>query len=110
MNENKYGKPVRLKQKTLALLDQLIEKANQKEIGQKIKTDDIIFLGLKAVTDRSIKKLQSSSLTNEDKKNYLFQKYLKENPNATIDEFTGFMMSANFQKFLKQHNDFESLV
>lgn len=61
----------------------------------------MLKLALSLITDAEIKKLQSSSLSNEDHKEQLRQIYIKKVGPITKDEFIGFMMKPDFLEFIK---------
>lgn len=85
------------KKKALALQHE----ANNKPNGRKIKLDDIFELALSLVTSEHLKTLQERSMTHEDRKEILRQKYIESRGPISKDEFTGLMMTAEFFEFLK---------
>ncbi|MGE4233116.1 MAG: hypothetical protein AB7F43_07285 [Bacteriovoracia bacterium] len=101
---------VRLHPPTKDLIDRLLKEANDKAMGRKVKPDELIKLALGLVTDRHLQELKKSSLTNADRKKYLFQKYREKNVEASWDDFEGFTMTSDWPKFLKEHNGFEVAV
>ncbi len=101
---------VRLHPPTKDLIDRLLKEANDKAMGRKVKPDELIKLALGLVTDRHLQELKKSSLTNADRKKYLFQKYREKNAEASWDDFEGFTMTSDWPKFLKEHSGFEVAV
>jgi hypothetical protein len=91
---------VRLAAKERAAL--LLLAANKKRLGRKIKFEDMFELALGLVTEEHIKLLQDRSLTYEDRKEILRQKYISVHGAISKDDFTGFMMTAAFHEFLKE--------
>lgn len=94
---------IRVSDETKSLCDRILKKANQKKIGNKIKSDEILKLGLNLIKETDIKQLQSASLSNEDRKEKLRQIYVKKIGRITKDQFTGFMMKPDFLAFLNEN-------
>ncbi len=82
----------------------LLLAANKKKLGRKVKFEDLFELALGLVTDEHIKLLQERSLTHEDKKELLRQRYIELRGQISKDSFTGFLMSADFPEFMKEQN------
>lgn len=101
-NTNCVSVRVRNQSKEKASL--LLQAANKKKFGRKIKLDDLFELAINLVTDEHLKLMQQQSLTNEDRKELLRQEYIKSRGPISKDEFTGFMMSAEFATFLTEQN------
>lgn len=96
---------IRISNDTKMLCSRISKIANQKKIGRKIKIDEILKLGLILITDAEIKKLQNTSLSNEDRKEQLRQIYIKKIGPITKDEFIGFMMKPDFLDFINTNID-----
>lgn len=86
------------KKAALAFRDQ----ANNKAFGRSIKLDEVLELAVGKLTSEHVHELQEQSLTNEDRKELLRQKYIETRGPISRDEFTGFMMTDAFQEFLKE--------
>lgn len=99
---------IRISNDTKMLCSRISKIANQKKIGRKIKIDEILKLGLNLITDTEIKKIQNTSLSNEDRKEQLRQIYIKKVGPISKDEFTGFMMKPDFLDFIR--NNTESFI
>lgn len=80
----------------------LLAEANNKKRGRKIKLDELVELALGLVTSEHLKRLQEDSMTNEDRKEILRQKYIEMRGPISKDEFTGFMMSQDFAGFVAE--------
>jgi hypothetical protein len=80
----------------------LLGKANSKKFGRKIKFDALFDLALTLVTSEHLKVLQEQSMTNEDRKEILRQKYVEKYGSISKDDFTGFMMKPEYIDFLNQ--------
>ena len=110
--ENKIGKPntkVNAKNKSVRIslenqkkAEKILAFANKKKIGRKIKIDHVLAIALDLVTDEHIRKMQDQSLSNEDRKEQLRQKYIEAHGPISRDEFTGFMLTREFSEFLVQ--------
>lgn len=96
---------IRVSDEAKSLCDRILKRANQKKIGNKIKSHEILKLGLNLIKEADIKKLQSASLSNEDRKEKLRQIYVKKVGRITKDQFTGFMMKPDFLIFLDEHSE-----
>lgn len=94
---------IRVKKETRTVLEKLIQLANKKTYGRRIKVDDVLHIALGLVEKDHIQGLQNASLSNEDKKERLRQIYVKKHGQISKDAFTGFMMSSNFSDFLEKH-------
>ena len=68
------------------------------------------YLVSKSAKNCEIKKIQNTSLSNEDRKEQLRQIYIKKIGPITKDEFTGFMMKPDFLDFIKSIISFGELV
>ena len=86
----------------------LLLNANKKKLGRKIKFEDLFELALGLVTDEHLKQLQECSLTHEDRKEILRQKFISVRGQISKDEFIGFMMTADFQDFLNEQGATDS--
>ena len=64
----------------------LLVAANKKKQGRKIKFEDLFELALGLVTDEHLKQLQECSLTHEDRKEILRQKYISARGEISRDE------------------------
>lgn len=81
----------------------LLKEANNKNIGKRIKLKELIEFSLTLVTDEHIKMLREKSLTFEQRKEVLRQKYISIFGQISKDDFTGFMMTDEFSKFRKEY-------
>lgn len=86
----------------------LLEAANKKKLGRKIKFEDLFDLALGLVADEHLKLLQERSLSNEDRKERLREKYIAIHGSISRDAFTGYMMTADFQNFLNEQGATDS--
>ncbi len=99
--DNRVSIRIRGEAKAKAAL--LLAAANKKKFGKKIKFDDLVEIALGLVTDEHLKMLQKRSMTFEDQKELLRQKYIETRGLITRDEFLGFMMEPGFGDFLKEY-------
>jgi hypothetical protein len=97
-------KSIRVQLETQRKAERLLAVANKKKFGRKVKVDQLLNIALDLVTERHLESLQEQSLTNEDRKELLRQKYIETRGNITRDDFTGFMMSTDFVTFLTEQN------
>ena len=94
----KQASPVRLSFATKKQLDVLLEKANKKSFGKKVKPTDLIELALTLVDDQHLESLKQSSLSNLDRLEMLYDQFSKENPGVTKDEIIGQLLSGELTK------------
>lgn len=80
----------------------LLQTINKKKSGRKVKFDELFELAVGLVADEHVKVLQERSLTHEDRKEILRQKYIAVRGAISKDEFTGFMMTPAFHEFQKE--------
>ena len=88
-SKNSTGAPVRVSNETKKILTKLLDKANKKSFGKRIKPDALIATALKLVADNHLKKLQENSLSNADRLEMAFKEYKKGNSSASKDDFLG---------------------
>ena len=93
---------VRVSSETRKLAEGIVKTANEKPTGKKIKLDEVLQIGLGLVQQGHIEKLQENSLTHEDRKEILRQKYIAARGPISKDEFTGFMMTQEFLGFVAE--------
>jgi Rps23 Pro-64 3,4-dihydroxylase Tpa1-like proline 4-hydroxylase len=89
-------KSTRVHLETQRKAERLLAVANKKRIGRKVKVDQLLNIALDLVTEGHLKSLQEQSLTNEDRKEILRQKYIEIHGQISHDEFLGFLMSDGF--------------
>ncbi|MBX3034507.1 MAG: hypothetical protein KF865_11335 [Bdellovibrionaceae bacterium] len=108
-NQNKM-KSTRLSPETLRKADQVLQMANKKSAGRKIKLDQVLCVALDLVNEEHLKELQSRSLTNSDRREILRKKYSELHGPVTSEEFIGITMTPLFFDFLKEHGHIVSVV
>lgn len=102
-SENKnvtVGKSIRIGLDVQRKAKKILSAANTKKAGRKVKIDQLLNVALDLVTPEHIKTLQDQTLSNEDRKEILRQKYIAIHGQISRDEFTGFMMTAAYVDFL----------
>ncbi len=95
---------IRIRKDEYEMIDSIIKKANNKNIGKKIVPSDLFAILLKNVSDNQIKQLQLSSVRHTDRKKLYREVYVEQYGATTDDEFEGFVMSSDFLKFKKEHD------
>jgi len=78
----------------------LLNLANSKKAGRKVKFDQLLDLALELVKEEHIKILQTQTLKNEDRQEILRQKYIEMYGQISKDEFIGFTMTPAYVEFL----------
>jgi hypothetical protein len=95
-------KSLRMHIETQKKIEKLLYSANKKNLGRRVKIDQLLCLALSLVTSDHITTLQDQSLTNEDRKEQLRQRYIAIHGPTSKDEFLGLMLSPQFQQFLSE--------
>lgn len=96
------NKSVRISIENQKKADKVLAVANKKKLGRKIKLDHILAIALDLVTEEHIRMMQDQSLSNEDRKEQLRQRYIEARGPISRDEFTGFMLTKEFFEFLAE--------
>lgn len=94
------NKSVRIGLENQKKAEKILALANKKKLGRKVKLDHVLAIALDLVTEAHIKKMQDQSLSNEDRKEQLRQRYIIARGPISRDEFTGFMLTKDFSEFL----------
>jgi hypothetical protein len=95
---------VRIHVDTLKKAERLLNSANKKEFGRKVRIDQLISMALDHVTDLDLRLLQEKSMTNIDRIEVLRRKYSEQKGDISKDEFAGFMLTAEFLSFAQGYN------
>jgi hypothetical protein len=88
--------PIRISHGTRKLLQDIMDKANEKELGRRIKVDEVIAKGLSLICSDHISELIDNSLTNSDRVELLYMQYAK-NKNISKDAFLGKLLRGELQ-------------
>ena len=96
------NKSVRISLENQKKAEKILLLANKKKLGRKIKLDHILAIALDLVTEEHIRMMQDQSLSNEDRKEQLRQRYIEARGPISRDEFTGFMLTKEFFEFLAE--------
>lgn len=96
------NKSIRISIENQKKAEKLLAVANKKKIGRKIKLDHVLAIALDLVTEDHVKKMQDQSLSNEDRKEQLRQRYIETRGPISRDEFTGFMLTKEFFAFVAE--------
>jgi DNA-binding FadR family transcriptional regulator len=89
----------------------LLQKANKKTRGRKIKMPELVALALEKVTDEDIQQLQRASWTRHDEMEVWRSIYSKKNGTLSKDDFLGVLMSPEWPEFMNQHKqEFETAI
>ena len=104
LKSNQKPKSIRINPEVQKKAEKLLLSANKKKAGRKIKVGQLLNLALDLVSDEHIKRLQDQSLSNEDRKEQLRQRYIEMRGPITRDEFTGFMLTKEFSGFLVEQS------
>ncbi len=83
----KVSATAKFEKENFKLLNQLKEKANKKTFGRRIKSMELIMLGLSLIGDDHLKDLQEKSRSEKDFIDEAFEKYVKSHGKIAKDEF-----------------------
>ena len=97
---NQKMKSIRISLENHKKAEKILAVANKKKIGRTVKIDQVLNIALDLLTEAHIKKLQEQSLSNENRKELLRQKWTEINGHVSREEFTGIMMTKEFFDFL----------
>ena len=75
------------------MLDQILEEANNKDLGSKVKPESVLALALMLVKKDDIEKLKAATLTNTDKLELRYREHVKKHGPITKDDFLGCVLS-----------------
>jgi len=68
---------------------QEVAKANKKDFGRRIRTEDIIALAMSLLTPSHLQSLQDSSLSNADRFEQEYRAYVAKNGHISKDAYLG---------------------
>jgi hypothetical protein len=94
---------IRINSENQKKIEKLLAVANKKKLGRKIKIDQLLNQALELVAEEQIKTLQNQSLTNEDRKELLREKYSEKYGPTSKDAFIGVMLTKDFSIFLSEN-------
>lgn len=97
------NKSARLNVETIKKINLILDTANKKSLGRKIKIDQLLMKAVDLLTETQIKELQEASLTNSDRQEILRKKYSELYGFVTEEEFIGFTLTAAYFEFLREH-------
>ncbi len=80
---------VRVSSETRKVAERIAKIANEKPTGRKIKLDEVLQAALSLIQQCHIQTMQDNSLSNEDRKEILRQKYIAVRGPISKDAFTG---------------------
>ncbi len=85
--------PVRVKQDTKQKIDDLLERINKKDLGRKVRSDELVLTALSLVGSEQIKQLREKSFSNADRFEQAYRRYISKNKSTTKDKFLGLVMA-----------------
>ena len=89
---------VRINTEAVKSLKKLLDQANKKQHGKRIKSSHLVAKAISLITDEHIKELQQESLTNQDRLEIQHAEYCKQNGHISKDEFLGMLAKLLDQK------------
>ncbi len=91
---------LRLKRDTKRRLLMELTKANKKDLGRKIKSDELLNLALSLIETKHILDLREKSLSNTDRLDRQYHDYSKQHGPISKDDFLGRLMRGELSKGL----------
>lgn len=85
--------PIRVLKTTAKRIKGMVQKANKKPFGKKIRVDDILEKALSLIGENHLEEIKEASLTNADKLEMQFREYCRQNGNVSKDEFLGKLLN-----------------
>jgi len=102
---------IRVSTQTKKSAETILQKANKKARGRKIKMHELVTLALEKVSDEDIRQLQRASWTRHDEMEIWRSIYSKKNGAVSKDDFIGVLMSSEWPEFMNEHKqEFEISV
>ncbi len=101
----KDSSTVRVSNSTQKLLTSILQKANKKPHGCRVKADPVLQLALSKITDADIKMLQEQSLSNADRMEIKYREFVRVNGPTSKDEFLGTLLGSNSAKTSNENAD-----
>ena len=101
----KLSKSIRMSSELQTKVREILILVNNKSAGRKVKIEMLLSVALDLVKEEHVEKLQELTLTNEDRKEILRQKWIAVNGSISKDDFTGLMLKKEFFVFLEGIND-----
>ena len=89
---------IRIDLVTQKLVTSLLNKANRKSYGRKVKASQLIHAALLKLVDADLKDLQEMSLSNTDRMEMKYREYVKQHGSISKDEFLGLLLEQNEAK------------
>lgn len=103
-------KSIRISLENQKKAERFLVLANKKKIGRTVKIDQALSIALDLLTEEQVKRLQDQSLSNEDRKEILRQKWADLYGPISKDSFTGVMLTKEFSEFLKATESGENVA
>ena len=85
--------PIRVKRATFEKMTGLLAKVNQKELGRRVRSDDLIGFALALVTEAHVKELQDSSLSNHDRFEAMYKDHVAKKGSISKDAYLGMFLN-----------------
>ena len=81
--------PIRVSTATHKILQHLMVRANDKDLGRKVRADEIVNVALFLVLHEHIDQLQAATFSNADRLELSYRRFIMTGPKITKDEFLG---------------------
>ena len=85
--------PIRVKRTTFEKMTSLLAQVNKKELGRKVRSDDLVGFALALVTEAHVKELQDGSLSNHDRFEAMYKDHVAKKGPISKDAFLGLFLN-----------------
>jgi len=96
--KNSTSAQIRVKKETRKRMLQDLARANKKDYGRPVRSDDYVALAFSKITSEDIRSLQDASLSNADRLDRDYREYVSKHGPTTKDEYLGLRLNGNLSK------------
>ena len=98
--ETQKYKSIRISPEIQKKAEKILALINKKKLGRNVKINPLLNIALDLLTDEHFKKLQDESLTSDERKELLRQKWIELHGHVSKQEFKDIMMTKEYCDFL----------
>ncbi|MFK7824470.1 MAG: hypothetical protein AB8G05_09945 [Oligoflexales bacterium] len=90
--------PIRISKNTARLLKSIVGKCNRKNLGRRVRTDDVIKKLIGIINEGLITEIKESTYSSQDHLEIEFKKYCQKNGAISKDQFLKILISKALPK------------
>lgn len=83
---------LRVTHSTQAKVQEILKIVNKKDLGRRIKADDVVAFAVGLLTEKHFETLKRESLSHHDRFTELYKSYCKANDEISENEFMGILL------------------